>query len=245
MTSPSLLESAGFPPEGAIFQVRSLDLPVMGGDHPWVAAHRDRIAVNWEQEIARNPALYDGRMVFQHALAFADGDIRGSGHLVPFSAFLYWRREAREEAGGYHLFGLPLIMSSDGALIAIRMAETTANPGRVYCAAGSMDGHDIIDGRCDLGRNMLREVKEETALDLGDAIADPDYFATHSLNTVTVFRIFRFAETADRILERVAAHIASDPEPEITNAVAIRTADPAAHDYAFFMLPILKWLFDK
>lgn len=244
MTGSSLLESAGFPPEGVIFQVRSLDLPVMECDHPWVATHRDRIAENWEQEIARNPALYDGRMVFQRRLAFGDGHISGSAHLVPFSAFLYWRREARE-AGGYHLFGLPLILSSDGALIAIRMAETTANPGRVYCAAGSMDMHDIIDGCCDLDRNMHREVKEETALDLEDAVADPDYFATHSLNTVTVFRIFRFAETADRILDKVAAHIASDPDPEITNAVAIRSADPAAHDYAFFMLPILKWLFDR
>lgn len=244
MNGPSLLESAGFPPEGMIFPVRSLDLPVVEGDHPWVAAHRDRIAANWQQEIARNPALYDGRMVFQRALSLADGHISGSAHLVPFSAFLYWRRQAREQ-GGYHLFGLPLILSSDGALIAIRMAETTANPGRVYCAAGSMDDHDIVGGRCDLALNMRREVREETALDLDAAIADPGYFATHSLNTVTVFRIFRFAETADGILAKVAAHVASDPEPEITNAVAIRTADPAAHDYAFFMLPILKWLFDR
>lgn len=244
MSQASLLETAGFPPDGQIFPVASLDLPVVGGDHPWVTAHREAIAENWIREIARNPALYDGQMVFQHQLSFEGGHIAGRAHMIPFSAFMYWRKEARGP-GGFHLFGLPLVMSSDGALIAIRMAETTANPGRVYCAAGSMDAHDLVDGRCDIDLNMRREVLEETGLDLSSAAADPNYFATHSLNTVTVFRIFRFRMTADVILGRVAAHIAADPEPEITNAVAIRSADPAAHDYAFFMPRILKWLFEQ
>jgi hypothetical protein len=244
MRQASLLETAGFPPEGQIFPVKSLDLAVVAGDHPWVAGHRDQVGRNWNEEIAGNPALFDGQMVFQHQLSFVDGHIRGRAHMVPFSAFLYWRREMRGP-GGFHLFGLPLVMSADGALIAVRMAETTANPGRVYCAAGSMDADDLIDGRCDLDHNMRREFKEETALDLADAVADPDYFARHSLNTVTVFRIFRFSLTADAILERIAAHIAADPNPEITSAVAIRNADPGAHDYAFFMPSIMKWLFDK
>jgi 8-oxo-dGTP pyrophosphatase MutT (NUDIX family) len=244
MRQASFLETAGFPPEGQIFPVNSFDLAVVAGDHPWVMAHRDQIARSWGEEIAGNPALYDGQMVFQHQLSFAGGHIRGRAHMAPFSAFLYWRRQARGP-GAFHLFGLPLVISADGALIAIRMAETTANPGRVYCAAGSMDTNDVVDGCCDLDRNMRREVKEETALDLADAVADPHYFATHSLNTVTVFRIFRFSLTADAILETIAAHIAAEPEPEITNAVAIRNADPAAHDYAFFMPPILKWLFEK
>ena len=244
MKQASLLEIAGFPPEGQVFSVTSLDLPVLSGDHPWAQAHLSAIADNWQHEIARNPALFDGQMVFQHQLAFENGHIAGRAHMIPFSAFLHWRKEARG-SGGLHLFGLPLVISSDGALIAVRMAETTANPGRVYCAAGSIDADDVVDGRCDIDLNMRREVQEETGLDLADAVVDPNYFATHSLNTVTVFRIFRFPMTAERIVEEIARHIAADPEPEITNAVAIREADPSAHNYAFFMLPILKWLFDK
>jgi len=243
MNQASLLEIEGFPREGAIFPVVSLDLPVEEGNHPWVVENRAEIAENWDEEVARNPALYDGRMVFQRRLRFAGGHIEGRAHMVPFSAFLYWRRNAHRK-GGFHLFALPLVMSSDGVLIAIRMAETTANPGRVYCAAGSMDALDVIGGRCDIDVNMRREVLEETGLDLEDAAADPGYFGLHGLSTVTIFRIFRFAMTADEIVGRIAAHIAADPEPEITNAVAIRNADPSAHDYAFFMPPILKWLFE-
>src|SRR5262245_54641554 len=114
MRQASLLETAGFPPEGRVFSVKSLDLPVIAGDHPWAAAHREQIAANWREEVARNPALYDGQMVFQHQLSFADGQVRGRAHMVPFSAFLYWRKEARGP-GGFHLFGLPLVISADGA----------------------------------------------------------------------------------------------------------------------------------
>jgi 8-oxo-dGTP pyrophosphatase MutT (NUDIX family) len=92
---------------------------------------------------------------------------------------------------------------------------------------------------------MRREVLEETGLDLAEAAAEPHYHALHAVNTVAVFRIFRFPMPADRILDRIATHIAGDPDPEITAALAIRDADPARHDYAFFMPPILKWLFDR
>jgi len=243
MKQMSMLETHGFPREGTIFPVSSFDLQVLEGNHPWVAENRAEIAANWEGEVTRNPALYDGRMVFQRELSFANGHIEGRAHMAPFSAFMYWRRLARR-VGGFHLFALPLVISSDDALIAIRMAETTANPGRVYCAAGSMDAHDVVDGRCDLDLNMRREVLEETALDLQEAVRDIRAFATHAMNTVVVFRSFRFAMTAEAIVDRIARHIATETEPEITNAVAIRNADPSAHDYAFFMPSILTWLFE-
>jgi 8-oxo-dGTP pyrophosphatase MutT (NUDIX family) len=232
----------GFPPSGAIFPVRSVTLRVNKGAHPWYLANTGPIAANWQAEVAANPKLYDGQMVFQHRLSFSAGHIAGEAHMVPFSTFLHWRRNDRE-SGGFHLFAMPLMLSTDGALIAIRMAEGTANPGRVYCAAGSMDAHDVVDGACDLDSNMRREVREETGLDLDDAEADPVYYATHGLNTVTIFRIFRFPLTEEELLARIAAHVAADPDPEISAAVAIRSADPDAHDYAFFMLPILDWLF--
>jgi len=244
MNANSFLESHGFPPEGEIFPLLQVHLPVVAGPHPWYVENQAGIATNWIAESSANPSLYDGEMVFQRHLAFADGRIEGRAHMIPFSAFLYWRRMARA-TGGCHLFGLPLVMAADGALIAIRMAGHTANPGRVYCAAGSMDRHDIIDGSCDIDLNMRREVLEETGLDLDHAHERSGYFAMHSVNTVTVFRIFRFPLTAEQILERIAVHMENDPEPEIDAAVVIRDADAGAHDYAFFMPPILKWLFDN
>jgi 8-oxo-dGTP pyrophosphatase MutT (NUDIX family) len=242
--SSSVLTSAGFPPESCVFPVSSLRLRVLEGAHPWFSANGPAIARHWEREVAANPNLFDGRMVFQHELGFSDGHIEGRSHIVPYSAFLHWRAVGRND-GGHHLFGMPMIFSSDGALILIRMAETTANPGRVYAPAGSLDDHDIADGFCDLDGNMRREALEETGLDLAAMAPEAEHWAVHLLNSVAVFRIFHDSRNEARLLADIQAHIDADPEPEISAAIGIRNADPAAQNYSPFMLPILKWLFTE
>lgn len=238
------LTDVGFPAEAAVFSLTSARLRVLEGEHPWVLAHEEEIARNWEKEAAANPNLFNGRMVFQRKLAFDRGHIEGEAYMAPFAAFLYWRRLGRV-AGGHHLFAMPMIMSADGALIAIRMADTTANPGRVYSPAGSLDGSDVVDGLCDLEGNMRRETMEETGLSLDDMQADPVCHAVHVANSVAIFRLFRSDRTEADIRASVMKHVAADPEPEISALLGIRSADPEAHDYAPFMLPALDWIFNK
>ena len=243
MTGRDLTE-AGFPRAGMIFDVASFRLRVLDGPHPWTLGSDVEIGANWQRELAANPYLFNGTMVFQRDLTFAAGHIEGAAHLMPYAAFLHWRRSGRR-LGGYHLFALPMIISADGALMAIRMAHTTANAGRVYSPAGSLDGNDVRNGLCDLESNMMRETKEETGLDLGDMAAEPDYHAVHMDNTVAVFRIFRSPLSEVELGKRVAAHIAAEAEPEISEMIGIRSADPAAHDYAPFMPPVLAWVFKQ
>jgi len=236
-------DMAGWPPEKTVFPVARIDLKVIAGDHPFHLDEAEAARENWKSEIAANPALYDGRMIFQHRLSVSEQAVVGEGYVTPFSTFLWWRKH--RERGGFHVFAFPVAVSSDGAIIAIRMARHTANAGQVYCAAGSMDENDIVDGRCDIGGNMRREVMEETGLDLDMAVAEPGYYATHANRSITLFRVFRFPWTAEEMLERIGAHMLVDEEKEIDGAVAIRSADPAAHHYNSSMLPILAWFFDK
>ncbi|WFU10943.1 NUDIX hydrolase [Rhizobium sp. CB3090] len=237
-------DMAAWPPEKTVFPVARIDLAVIAGDHPFHLSNAKAAQENWEKEIVANPALYDGRMIFQHRLSVSEQAVEGEAYLTPFSTFLWWRKQT-ERNGGFHVFAFPVAVSSDGAIIAIRMAEHTANPGQVYCAAGSMDENDIVDGRCDIEGNMRREVMEETGLDLGDAVADPGYHATHTNLSVTLFRVFRFPWTAEEMLERIRAHMLVDHEKEIDDAVAIRSSDPAAHHYSAAMPAILAWFFDR
>lgn len=237
-----MLKDAGFPPEGKVFEVSSFRLEVVDGPHPWVLENEKAIYDNWEREVAANPRLFNGRMVFQRELSFEAGHIEGRAHMVPFAAFLHWRRSGRSN-GGHHLFAMPMILSADGAVMVIRMAETTANPGRVYSPAGSLDAHDVKSGFCDLDGNMRRETQEETGLDLDDMQADPVYRAVHALNSVAIFRVFRSSFSEAELRARVMDHIAADPEPEISELIGIRSPDPAAHDYTAFMPPALDWIF--
>ena len=227
----------------SVFPVADLDLVVSCEPHPLVISHGAEIRANWEAEVAANPALYDGRMVLQHRIEIALGSVRAVGHLVPFSTLLYWRK-AKPPGGAAHLFAVPALMSSDNALIAIRMGEHTANPGKVYSPGGSLEGEDIVEGRCDPDRNMAREVVEETGIALSEAESVSGFHALHADGYVTLFRVYRFGQDAETLLARIAAHVAGEAEPEIAGAIAIRDADPVRYPYAHFMPAMLAWLFE-
>lgn len=236
--------ATGFPSEARIFPVEGVRLRVLDGDHPFHLENRAAAEANWQAEIASNPALFDGRMVFQHRLSLRDEMVEGEGYVVPYSTFLWWRRQPLGQ-GGFHVLAFPVIASADGALIAVEMAAHTANPGQVYCAAGSLDPHDIVNGYCDIAGNMTREVCEETGLDLAQAATDGRFFASFARRRLTIVRLFRFDLPAGAILDRIAAHMEVDEEKEIAGAVAIRSADPAAHPYNPAMLPVLDWFFGE
>ncbi|AIC27981.1 NUDIX hydrolase domain-containing protein [Rhizobium etli bv. mimosae str. IE4771] len=233
-----------WPPEATVFPIAGVDLRVLPGTHPFVTAEEAAIRENWAKETAANPALFDGRLVFQQRLSFSQEGIAGEGYVTPFSAFMWWRRQPQRQ-GGLHIFAYPVLESSEGALVAIRMGAHTANPGQVYFAAGSLEPEDIIDGRCDIEANMRREVHEETGLDLADAVAGEGLFASRARRTVTLLRLFRFDMTADEMVKRIEAHMLVAEDKEIAGAVAIRTADPAAHPYNVSMLPVIDWYFGK
>jgi 8-oxo-dGTP pyrophosphatase MutT (NUDIX family) len=168
--------------------------------------------------------------------------IVGEAHEIPYSALLWWRKR-QDVSGAFHLFGFAVPVSSDGAIIAVRMASHTANAGQVYCAAGSIDLSDLVGSKIDLFANMRREVREETGLDLEEAEADPEIFAMHTNRRVVIFRFFRFAMTADEILKRIEAHMPHDEEQEIAEALAIRSPDRTVHAYSPLMFPILDLFF--
>ncbi|WP_183740448.1 NUDIX hydrolase [Rhizobium sp. BK196] len=235
---------SAFPPERTVFSIAGTDLRVLDGDHPFLVANRSVIRENWEREIAANPALFDGRMVLQHRLRLSEAGIAGEAYIVPFSAFMWWRRQP-ERKGAIHLFAYPVLESSDGALVAIRMGAHTANPGQVYFAAGSLEPEDVVGGRCDIDSNMRREVMEETGLDLADAIAGEGLHAGHVRGSVSLFKLFRFDMTADEMVDFIGAHMLVADDKEIAGAVAIRSADPAAQPYNVAMLAIIDWYFSR
>jgi 8-oxo-dGTP pyrophosphatase MutT (NUDIX family) len=231
-----------WPPEGQVFEVKQVQLAVRDGDHPFHLANVEAAKANWVKAIALQPALFDGQMVLLNRLTLNDGQVVGDCHVIPYSTFLLWRRQA-DPGLGYHLFGFAVIMSSDGALIAVEMAAHTANAGMVYCAAGSLDNSDIIDGYVDVEANMRREVMEETGLSLDGAKADPQLRGYRRGRTVTLFRCFHLDMTADEIFTKIEAHMVVDHEQEIARPVAIRSADRSAHRFNPAMYPLLDWIF--
>ncbi len=232
----------GFPEDGRLFPIRSVRIRVEPGPHPLYLARKADIEANWREEVARNPHLFNGRLILLADLALAGDAIEARGHVVPYATHLWWRRQ-EDRGRAFHAFSWAVPISSDGAVIAIRMGAATANPGMVYCAAGSLEPEDVTDGVVDIEGNMRREVLEETGLDLALARPDPLAWGTFRNHSLMMSRVYHFPFTAEEIIARVRRHMVTDHEKEIDDVLAIRSADPTAHRYAVFMIPLLERIF--
>lgn len=241
MKTGSLIPS-DWPPEGRLFPVASVDIKVEDGDKAQILRFEEAVRENWEREVAANPYLFNGRLITLNAVGLDDGAIEATGQIVPYAYHLWWRRQAPRPPT-FHSFAMPVIVSADGAIIAIRMSRTTANAGKVYCASGSLEVADIVDGHVDIDANMAREAAEETGLDLSAMRAEPQYHGAHFQQAVMFYRFFHATLDADRLIAKVQEHMRHDAEQEIDAVIAITRDNRDNFEYAYSMFPVLDYYF--
>ena len=137
----------------------------------------------------------------------ADGVLRAEAREDAYSAFLTWRERGFPDIGTAHIFGTALIQSSDGALILGVMGGKTVNAGRFYPPGGSLEPRDVgNDGSVDVEGCIARELKEETGLDSGDAVAGP-LLAIFQSPRLCISRAFQFDLTAEQLIAMVRANL--------------------------------------
>ena len=228
-------------PRNAITPVERVEVRLDPSPHPFERAQSEAIAANWTGEIAAQPALFNGRMALLSELSLRGGVLAGRCHEVNYATFLYWKRNRAGTAE--HAFAHPALVSSDNALIAIRMGQRTANPGAVYFAAGSFEAEDFRDGLCDLEANMVREVREETGLDISETPREAGYQLFSTDRATAIFRRFWLDEDADVIAQRVREFVAGEAEPEIEGPVIIHGVSDLPEGLRPHMKAFVRWHF--
>jgi 8-oxo-dGTP pyrophosphatase MutT (NUDIX family) len=229
-------------PRGVVVPVDYVDVRLQPGLHPYTREHEAAIADDWLQEKAANPSLYDGEVILLSELSYRAGGLVGTCHISRFSTFLYWRKN-REKSAAEHAFAHAALVSSDNALVAIRMGPQTANAGRVYFAAGSFEPTDFRDGLVDIEANMKREVGEETGIDLDEATRVEDYHLFSERGATVIFRRYHFDRTAEDMAKTISDFVATEAEPEIVGPVIIRSADSMPEGTMPHMAAIVRWHF--
>jgi 8-oxo-dGTP pyrophosphatase MutT (NUDIX family) len=210
--------------------------------HPFEMRNLPAIEDNWRVEKAANPALFDGTTVLLSSLSYDGRRLDGRCHAIRFATFMHWRRH-RSTSGAEHAFAHAMLVAADNALVAIRMGPHTANPGRVYFAAGSFEPKDFPDGEADLHFNMAREVKEETGISIDDASREDQlYFVSLETGTV-IFRRYFLEQDADTVAARIRTFVANDDDPEIEGPVVIRSASDLPDKLISHMAPLIDWHF--
>ncbi|CDX12956.1 conserved hypothetical protein [Mesorhizobium sp. ORS 3324] len=229
-------------PRNVILPVDAVDVRLDPAPHPFERDNQGAIAENWRREMAAKPALYDGTVVLLSALAYRDSRLIGRCHAVKYSTFMLWRKN-RERGGAEHAYAHAVLTAGDNALVAIRMGSHTVNAGRVYFAAGSFEPVDFRDGLVDVDFNMIREVGEETGIDLSAARRGERYHALSTSNGTVIFRRYHVAEPAEEVARRISAFVAAETEPEIEGPVIIRNAADLPDGLMGHMKPLVEWHF--
>ncbi|QKC96327.1 hypothetical protein [Mesorhizobium sp. NZP2298] len=229
-------------PRNVILTVDAVDVRLDPGPHPFARDNAAAIAENWQREIAANPALFDGTVVLLSQLAWRDNRLVGRCHAVNYSTFMLWRKRP-ENSGAEHAYAHAVLVAGDNALVAIRMGPQTVNAGRVYFAAGSFEPVDFRDGMVDVDFNMIREVREETGIDLTDARRGVRWHALSTASGTVIFRRYHVDEPADEVARRISAFVAAETDPEIEGPVIIRHAADLPDGLSPHMKPLVEWHF--
>jgi 8-oxo-dGTP pyrophosphatase MutT (NUDIX family) len=181
-------------------------------------------------------------VVLLSQLAYRNRRLVGRCHAVNYSTFMLWRRR-REASGAGHAYAHAMLVAGDNALVAIRMGKHTVNAGRVYFAAGSFEPVDFRDGMVDVDFNMIREVREETGIDLSAVRRGARWHALSTASGTVIFRRYHVEETADEIARRISSFVAAEAEPEIEGPVIMRHAADLPDGLAPHMKPLVEWHF--
>jgi 8-oxo-dGTP pyrophosphatase MutT (NUDIX family) len=231
-------------PRNVVVPVLSAAIALDPSPHPFETENGAAIAENWVREKAANPALFNGEVMLLSRLRYRQARLEGSCHMVRYATFLEWRR-SQPAGSAEHAYTHAMPVTSDNALILARMAPHTANANRVYFAAGSFDPQDFPAGSADIDFNMMREVREETGIDLKGLERDPHYHLRSAAGATVIFRRYFLGEPAEQVAERIKAFVAAEEEPEIVEPVIVRDAADLPDNLALHIPAMVQWHFDN
>jgi 8-oxo-dGTP pyrophosphatase MutT (NUDIX family) len=233
--------------DGAIVELSGLEARVEPHDWAFARERADEIASHWATISAGKPSMFNGRIMLQHRAAIADGVFRAGYFETDFAAFMAWRDFGHPGPVVRNGFAMAALRASDGAFLCGVMGRHTANPGKVYFAAGTPDREDARpDGSLDLAGSVTRELCEETGLRLDEILVEESWTAVILRGRIAFMRPVLVPLPAEEARALMLARIAKQAEPELSGIVIIRDATEAArHDMPPFMAPYLDHIWSR
>lgn len=190
------------------------------------------IEAHWQKRLARNPHLFNGRVVLMRASEILETDglrrLQGACFSVSFKSFVAWKDFGFPGQGVVNVFGMGALRSAEGVFLLGEMAQTTANASRIYFPAGTPDLDDLKGGSIDFEGSVTRELKEETGLDIDSVRAEPGWTVVFHGAYIACMKALRSSLPAAEIIARVDAFLAREQHPELVRLRPV--ASPADFD---------------
>ena len=202
------------------------------GDTQWAYAqrHSGEIEKHWRQAKAATPTFFNGIIYLIEHIEMGQDQFFGRLIKTDFKSYLFWRDNGfKADAGVADGFGSALIRSAEGHIILGRQRPGNVNSGLAYLPGGFIDGRDIDEhGAADVAQSVARELSEETGLGAAELDPQPGFIVTRTGAHVSFAVDYRSHLTSDELAARISAHIAADPDPELSSVVVIKCCEDCA-----------------
>ena len=227
--------------DGAIVPLAGLEARIEPYDWVFPRERAPEIAAHWAGISAGKPAMFNGRVMLQHRAAIVDGVFHAGYFEADYAAFISWRDFGYPGPIIRNGFAMAALRAADGAFLCGVMGGHTANPGKVYFAAGTPDREDARpDGTLDLAGSVTRELCEETGLTPGEVVVEPSWTAVTLAGRIAFMRPVTVPLPAQEARALMLSRMAEQAEPELSDVVIVRgPADADGFDMLPFMRPYL------
>jgi 8-oxo-dGTP pyrophosphatase MutT (NUDIX family) len=233
--------------EASIVALDRIDAHFAQRDWAFARQRAAEIGAHWQSLVAANPALFNGRVLLQYERRIEAGVLHGRYLETDYSAFLAWRDFGWPDKDIRNGFAMAALRTRDGAYLLGEMATHTANPGKVYFAAGTPDPADITpDGRVDLLGSLLRELEEEMGLSAAEVEVGEGWTAIIEGQRIAFMRPVGIAMEADAARSLILSRLATQVRPELADVRIVRsTADIDMAAMPLFTSVFLEHVFGK
>lgn len=231
--------------EARIFPLASLDCRHVQKDWAFADEEAARIAAFWAEFQARSPASFNGRVFLLHEARFEGDVFTGACLETNFAAFMAWCAFGFPGRALRNFFAMAALRAADGAFLLGEMAADTANPGKIYFAAGTPDPTDrLADGTIDLAGSVLRELAEETGLRADEVRVTPGWTCVDMAPRLAFMRSVLIDLPAEEARALIMARMKDLPEQELVDIHIVRgPADIDEVCMPAFQVAYLRWAF--
>jgi 8-oxo-dGTP pyrophosphatase MutT (NUDIX family) len=203
--------------EPRVVPVQRLELSFAPKVWPFAETRRAEIDAHFTALRARNPTLWNGRVLLMHAHSLAGEVFRGAYMETDFASLLAWRDWGFPDPQIRNSYSMAAVRSGDGGFLLGVMNSHTANAGRVYFPCGTPDPDDVVGDRVDLEHSLRRELAEETGLDAGEFRAEPGWYTVFAGPRIAQVKVLHAAASAEALRARALAHLQQEPHPELAD----------------------------
>ena len=195
-------------------------------EHRWEWAERNgqAIAANWERRREKTPAIFNGRVLMVAKTRHLGDLLEAEFFATDYANLIGWTDMGHPDPSVANGFAMGALRTADGAFILGRMAEHTANAGRLYFPCGTPDLSDVTaTGEVDLAGSLVREIGEETGLAAHELTVEPGWVVVREAGLLAFMQLARLGLEAEEARARILAHLAADPKPELADIRLVRS----------------------